>query len=177
MYINDPKWKRIRYVIGLIYILIIIGLLIGSILLIIYSSRCPPKPKLVWYQKEIIYEIDVPNFYDSNQDAIGDIQGFNSFSFSLIKFFFFRLGIQDKLDYFEKNSIKSILLRSSIFNRTIGTSIQSNNQYIKTDLLNIDPQIGNETQLDNLIKNFNRKGFFLIIFVNIICIFRYAYYY
>jgi hypothetical protein len=148
-YINNPKWKRIRWIIGLIYILLIISLLIGSILLIIYSSRCPPKPKLVWYQKDIIYEIDVTTFYDTNQNAIGDIK-----------------GIEQKLDYFEKNSIKSILIRSSIFNFTIETSIKLDGQTIKNkkvDLLTIDPLIGNETEFDNLIKIFNRKDMHIIL--------------
>jgi hypothetical protein len=57
----------------------------------------------------------------------------------------------------EKNSIKSILLRSSIFNVTIGTSIEQNK---KVDLLTIDPRIGNESQFNNFIKNFNRKSLF-----------------
>lgn len=115
----------------MIYILLILSLLIGSILLIIYSSRCPPKEKLNWYQKEIIYEIDVETFYDSNQDAIGDIQ-----------------GIQQKFDYLEKNLIKSILIRSTIF---------------ESNSLKLNPTIANETQFNNLIKIFNRKDMHIII--------------
>jgi hypothetical protein len=44
--------------------------------LVIFGKRCPPKAKLVWYEKDIIYEIDVTTFRDTNQDGIGDIKGF-----------------------------------------------------------------------------------------------------
>ncbi len=80
-YINNPKWKRIRWIIAIIYILILVLLLIGSIVLVISSKRCPPKVPLVWYEKDIIYEIDVTTFRDTDQDGIGDIKGFKNFIF------------------------------------------------------------------------------------------------
>jgi hypothetical protein len=64
----------------------------------------------------------------------------------------------------KKNSIQSIILRSSIFNVTSGTSIQLDGKTIQdkiVDLLTIDPRIGNENQFSNFIKNFNRKSFIL----------------
>lgn len=36
--------------------------------------------ELIWYEKEVIYEINLAKFYDSNQDGIGDLQG-NCFVF------------------------------------------------------------------------------------------------
>ncbi|CAF0978935.1 unnamed protein product [Adineta steineri] len=148
-YINDPKWKRIRLIIALLYILLLIALLIGSILLIIYTQRCPPKPVLEWYQKDIIYEIDVSTFRDSNGDGIGDIK-----------------GIQEKLPYFEKNNIKSILLQSSIFNVSGGTSIKLDGQIPhdkNIDLKVVDPNVGGDNDLQELAKILNRKDMRLII--------------
>ncbi|CAF2794545.1 unnamed protein product [Rotaria sp. Silwood2] len=148
-YINNPKWKRIRYLIAILYILLLVLLLIGSILLVVFSPRCPPKPKLAWYQKEIIYEIDVTTFRDSNQDGIGDIK-----------------GVQEKLSYLEKNNIKSLLLQSSIFNVTTGTSIQSSGRNVRTknvNLYSIDPSVGSDNDLKELSRTLYRKDMRLII--------------
>ncbi|CAF0940534.1 unnamed protein product [Rotaria sordida] len=148
-YISNPKWKRIRWLIAILYLLLLVLLLVGAILLVIFSPRCPPKPKLVWYQKEIIYELDVTTFRDSNQDGIGDIK-----------------GVQEKLNYLEKNDIKVILLQPSIFNVTAGTSIQLNGRTAlatNTDLYTIDPSVGNDNDLKDLLKTLNRKDMRLII--------------
>jgi hypothetical protein len=108
----------------------ILFLLIGSISLILFSVKCPRQVKLVWYEKEIIYEIDIEMFRDSNRDGRGDIK-----------------GVQEKVDYFEKNLIKTILFRSNLF---------SNKD--KIDLLTTNQQICNETHLQNFMKIINRKG-------------------
>lgn len=131
-YITNPKWKRIRWIVAIIYLLLIVSLLIGAILLIIYSERCPAKAKLVWYEKEIIYEVDLTTFRDSNGDGFGDIK-----------------GLQENLKYFEENHVKSILLRSTLFNGT-------------TDQLN--GNIAEEKDLQDFAKILNRKGFFFQTF-------------
>lgn len=148
-YISDPKWKRIRWAVAVLYIILLILLLVGSIFLVIYSQRCPPKPNQVWYEKDIIYEIDVTTFRDTNDDGIGDIK-----------------GVEEKLDYLEKNHIKSILLQSSIFNITNGRSIELNGkdfQNKKFDLLTIDSLVGNEKNLDDFIKILTRKDMHVVI--------------
>lgn len=117
--------------------------------MVIFSQRCPPKPKQQWYEKDIIYEIDVTTYRDTNNDGIGDIK-----------------GVEEKLKYLETNSIKSILLHSSIFNITSGKSYEiteKNYQNNKFDLLTIDPLVGTENDLDNLIKILNRKDMHVII--------------
>ncbi|CAF3405217.1 unnamed protein product [Rotaria socialis] len=148
-YIDNPKWKHVRLLIAILYILLLVLLLVGSILLIVFSPGCPPKPKLHWYQKEIIYEIDVMVFRDSNADGIGDIK-----------------GVQENLNYFEKNNIKSILFQSTIFNVTGGTSLHLDGQraYDKNiDLLQIDPLVGSDNDLQDLLKIFNRRDMHFII--------------
>jgi len=146
--------------------LIIVLLLVGSILLIIFSQRCPPKPKLVWYEKEIIYEIDVTTFRDSDGNGFGDIKGLTIFILKYLVDWIFSLGVGEKLNYFEKNNIKSLLLRSSIFNITSGTSLQldrRNFQDKKFDFLTIDPLVGSENDFQDLAKLLNRKDMHLIL--------------
>jgi hypothetical protein len=78
------------------------------------------------------------------------------------------LGIEQKLEYLEKNFIKSILIDSSIFNATSGTSIQLDGQTPKdknVDLLNIDPFVGTDQHLQDLTKILNKKGFTDIDFI------------
>jgi len=148
-YINDPKWKRIRWIVAILYLSVLVLLLIGSILLVIYSTRCPPKPNLNWYEKNVIYEVDLTRFKDSNGDGIGDLQ-----------------GLEEQFKYFESNKIKSILFSSSIFNSSNSQSIELNGNGLvnkRIDLLNIDPLIANSDQFNSFIKNSNRKDFNLII--------------
>jgi hypothetical protein len=143
-YINSPKWKRIRLIIALLYLLVIALLLAGSIYFIISSPRCPPKPKLEWYQRDIIYEIDVATFRDTNNDGIGDIR-----------------GLIEKLPYLKSISVKSILLDASIFNASISSSTRLDGQIVadkRVDLMNIDPRIGKNEDLQDLKKILTRQG-------------------
>ena len=70
-------------------------------------------------------------------------------------------GLVEKLSYLESNRMKSILLQSSIFNSTLGTSIQLDGTAPsdkKMDLLQIDPSVGSDNHLQNLTKLLNRKS-------------------
>lgn len=70
-------------------------------------------------------------------------------------------GLLEKIHYLEANRMKSILLQSTIFNSTLGTSIQldgTNPSDKKMDLLTIDPSVGTDNQLRNLTKALNRKS-------------------
>jgi len=123
----------------------------------VYPSYTSINRNIIWYRNEIIYEINVPMFRDSNQDGIGDLKGFcykenNNNRFLLISMI---TGILEKLDYFEKNNIQSILLQSSIFNVSDELFEISDRQYAKsktTDLVNLDPQIGTEDDFSDFMK-------------------------
>lgn len=141
-YINDPRWKRIRWAIALLYIASLALLLIGSILLIWKSPRCPPKTNLVWYEQEIIYELDLRSFRDSNADGIGDIQGF-----------------MKKLPYLERNGFKSVLFQSSIFH----TTSTNKANFSPSDLYTLDSSLGTDMDLENITKILHRKDMHLIM--------------
>lgn len=148
-YINSDKWKRIRKLIMIGYLLMIVVLLCGSVFLVLTSPRCPPKKELTWFEREIIYEVDVPVFRDSDADGVGDIR-----------------GLIEQLPYIEKNQIQSILLESSIFNVSIGISTKLDGTDPidkKFNLKRIDPKIGKEKDLDDLVKILLKKNMHLII--------------
>ena len=153
-YINDPRWKRIRWAIALLYVGILALLLIGSILLISTSPSCPPKTKLVWHEQEIIYELDVRSFRDANADGIGDMQGERSTRSLSLSDPLFRSGFMKELPYLEKNGFKSVLFQSSIFN----TASTNDARPSPPDLHTIDSSLGTNMDLENITKILHRKG-------------------
>lgn len=59
---------------------IVLTVAVVSISMLVYfylvlSVRNANETNLVWYQTEVIYEINVAKFRDSNEDGIGDLQG------------------------------------------------------------------------------------------------------
>ncbi|CAF0869942.1 unnamed protein product [Didymodactylos carnosus] len=127
-----------------------LGLLVAAILTVLFTKKCPPKPKLAWYEKEIVYEIYVPTFQDTNQDGIGDLK-----------------GIEKKLDYFEKLNVKSLLLKSSIFEPPVGgrssRSLSVDTPEKESDLMEINPKFGSNQDYQTLAKMLTRKDMHLIV--------------
>ena len=58
-YANDPFWVRLRWVLFILFWFIWIAMLVASIVIIIYAPKCPsPEPKQ-WWQKNVLYEVDL----------------------------------------------------------------------------------------------------------------------
>ena len=74
-YATDPQWVKIRWIIFGLFWISWLALLITAVLLIVFSPKCPYKPRLEWFQQETIYQIDVAKFLDTNGDGIGDLNG------------------------------------------------------------------------------------------------------
>ena len=107
-YAKDPQWVRIRWIILVLFWVIWIAMLVSAALLIAFQPKCPYKPRLEWYQKGAIYQIDVEKFKDSDGDGIGDVNGL----------------IQDKtIEYINGLGIKSISL-NNLVNPNKPTEIQ-----------------------------------------------------
>ncbi|CAF1652387.1 unnamed protein product [Adineta ricciae] len=134
-FINNPYWRKIRLLIGIFYVFFIILLLLGSIMLIIFSTKCSSKSPLKWYEKDLIYEVDLQMFSDSDADGQGDLNGFLS-----------------KFDYLQKYSLKTFLFRPTIF--------QQKNHL---DFLKLNSNILNQTFFDSFIKLIHRKDMNVIL--------------
>jgi hypothetical protein len=74
-YATDPKWVKIRWFIFAIFWILWLAMLVTAVLLIVFSPKCPYRPRLDWYQSEVFYQIDLAKFKDSNGDGIGDLKG------------------------------------------------------------------------------------------------------
>ena len=58
-------------------IIVLIGfLIIGLVMFLKFYPACASKPALDWWQKDIVYQIEVSNFKDSDGDGVGDINGY-----------------------------------------------------------------------------------------------------
>lgn len=74
-YSDDPKWVKIRWVIFILFWIIWFAMLAGAILIVVFEPSCPYRPKLNWWDKEIVYQIEIANFKDTDGDRIGDLKG------------------------------------------------------------------------------------------------------
>jgi hypothetical protein len=74
-YQRNPFWVRLRWVIVLLVLLILMCMLIFVVMVIVFHPSCPHRPKLDFHQTEILYQIEVATFKDSDGDGVGDLNG------------------------------------------------------------------------------------------------------
>ena len=77
-YSNDPTWVRVRWVLFALFWIVWLSLLAAAVAIVVMSPRCAVRPKHHWWQKEVVYQVDVAKFKDSNGDLTGDLQGITS---------------------------------------------------------------------------------------------------
>jgi len=122
-YQRDPYYVRLRWLLMILIILILIGLLSFVIISVMIIPKCPHRPELKFNQKEILYEIEVATFKDSNGDGIGDLN-----------------GISDKLNYLNND----LGVRALSLNRFLSkqTPIQIDTEYgVEADLVNLKKEM------------------------------------
>jgi maltose alpha-D-glucosyltransferase/alpha-amylase len=94
-----------------------------------------PEPEPDWFQRAIFYDLEVPSFYDSNGDGIGDLR-----------------GLTEKLDYFQWLSVDCLLL-SPLFPR-----LPRGPWLAATDLISVDPELGLVEDLQRLVEEVHQRG-------------------
>ena len=92
-------------------------------------------PNLQWWQKDVIYQIYVRSFCDSNGDGVGDLS-----------------GITLKLDYIKQLGINSIWLSP------INSSSGKDGGYDVTSFVDIDPIYGTFKDFDELVSQVHKRG-------------------
>lgn len=95
---------------------------------------------LLWWQKEIVYQIYPRSFQDSNADGVGDLQ-----------------GILSRLDYLQWLGIKAVWL-SPIY-----PSPMADFGYDISDYVGIHPLFGTMDDFDILLKEVHARGMHLIL--------------
>lgn len=82
--LGKKGWKKLRLTI-LVGFLMGLASLIAAVVIILLAPKCPYRPDLKWYDKNIVYEIMPESFQDSSfknkniypkkGDGVGDLKG------------------------------------------------------------------------------------------------------
>lgn len=139
-YANDPFWVRLRMSLFILFWVVWVAMLVGSVVIIFMAPRCPPAPQLDWWQKTVVYKTLVSSFKDSNGDGYGDLN-----------------GLIEKLDYLKENDVNTLQLNP------IYPTSSNQYEYEVTDFKAINPRLGTMEDFQNLIKAADERGNLIII--------------
>lgn len=96
-YGSDPLWVKVRWALFILFWLAWFGMLTIAILIVVLTPKCAYRPKQEWWDKEVVYQLDVAAFKDSDGDGKGDLN-----------------GLIEKLDYFETVGARVLCLRENL---------------------------------------------------------------
>ena len=76
-YADDPFWVRLRWILFILFWVGWIAMLVSAIVIIVLAPRCPTRPDLKWYHKDVAYNVYSKSFFDGDkpQDGYGDLEG------------------------------------------------------------------------------------------------------
>lgn len=101
-YSTDPSWVKLRWILFSLFWIIWLGLLGAAVGIVVLTPGCPYKPNMDWWQSEIVYQVDVAKFKDSNGDGVGDLK-----------------GLIEKIDYFKDLGVETLCLRSNVIDKEL----------------------------------------------------------
>jgi len=101
-YSADPTWVKLRWILFIIFWFIWFALLGSAVAVVVITPSCPERPKMNWWQREVVYQVDVAKFKDSNGDGLGDL-----------------VGLLNKVNYFKDLGIQSLCLKDNILNKDL----------------------------------------------------------
>ena len=131
-YGRDPVWIKIRWAIFVLFWLAWFGMLALAIGIVVFTPKCAFRPKQNWWDREVVYQLDVANFKDSDGNGVGDLN-----------------GLAQKLDYFDRLSVKVVSLADTLLD--------------PNDAAKVKADLGTEDDLKALKKAFDEKGTVLAI--------------
>ena len=139
-----PGFKIARIVLTILIFVIVIGLIAGSVVLIITSPSCPPQ--LTWWQTAVIYQVYPQSFQHTDTDenitaAYGDLK-----------------GIISRLDYLENT-----LGVTAVWINPIYASPMVDNGYDISDYYTIKPLYGTMQDFDTLLDELHSRNMKLIM--------------
>lgn len=139
-YASDPTWVKLRWGLFVLFWLAWVGMLVASVVIIIYAEKCPsPNPKS-WWQKKPVYEVYVKSFKDSDGDGVGDLK-----------------GVTSELDYLANLGVGSVWL-SPVYK-----SPMKDNGYDVSDYTAIDPTFGTLEDFKTLVAELHKRDMKVIM--------------
>lgn len=79
-YANDPFWVRTRMILFVLFWLGWFAMLVAAVLIIVVAPKCPERPTMMWYQTDVVYQINTKSFKDNDKQGAdgagtGDLGG------------------------------------------------------------------------------------------------------
>lgn len=146
-YADDPFWVRTRKILFILFWVGWLAMLVAAVLIIVFAPKCPERPNLKWYQKDVIYQVQPKSFLDTTTDkndagaGIGDLHGINA-----------------KISYFEDIGVNALWI-NSIYEA-------GKDSYEGQDVVDhkkVSEILGGMAAFDDLRKNTKKKGMKLIL--------------
>lgn len=139
-YATDPTWVMMRWALFILFWAAWLGMLVASVVIIIYAPKCPSPPPKEWWQKSPVYEVYVKSFKDSDGDGNGDLK-----------------GVQEKLDYLQNLGVGSVWL-SPVYK-----SPMKDTGYDVSDYKAIDPVFGTMEDFKDLVTDMHNRDMKVIM--------------
>ena len=157
-YANDPFWKKLRLILFILFWIVWVGMLIAAILIVVFSPKCAKKEKLEFWEQKTGYWVDPFAFVDTDSNGVGDFKGDYNNSPS---FYFLFLGIMAKLDYIQKDLGAGYIILDSVFKGQYSSTTKKIG-FVET-FREIDPMVGNQQSLLELIKVARKRGIEIVM--------------
>lgn len=111
-YANDPFWVRLRWALFVLFWLAWLAMLVGAIIIVVLAPKCPAPAPLEYWQKGVVYSVNVKSLQDSNGDGKGDLKGTSIQHQSIISLLHCYLspGLVERLDHFVHLGVNMIAL-------------------------------------------------------------------
>ncbi|KAG5448133.1 Neutral and basic amino acid transport protein rBAT [Clonorchis sinensis] len=141
---DEPKWRRFRIALLIVFGVVWLALVIAVILIVVLSTKCPPRPELAFWQSGVAYYVDLFAFKDSGGDGVGDIG-----------------GLLETIPY-----IKETVGAKFIILAPISLGYFTNNKSLLglvNDHTQIDPALGTVSDFRQLLKRLHKTGMQLVV--------------
>ncbi|XP_045167927.2 probable maltase [Mercenaria mercenaria] len=145
-YANDPFWVRTRMILFAAFWIGWIAMLAAAIVIIIVAPKCPERPSQTWYQTDVVYQINVKSYKDSQKEGV-DGAGVGDLG-----------GIASKIEYLQSIGVNAFWLNS--FYKS-GDNSYDNNDVV--DHKQVDESVGTMQVFDSLRKDTKKKGMRMIL--------------
>ncbi|VDK34381.1 unnamed protein product [Taenia asiatica] len=142
---EEPIWRRVRIAIIVLFWTVWVSFLVISILCVVFTPKCPPRPKQTFWQSKVGYWVNLLSFKDSNGDAIGDLQGLIS-----------------SIDYIQMVTNSGFVILTSLFPNYLVDSHRLSNVSFE----HIHPALGTMDDFDTLLRLFKKRGMQVVISLN-----------
>jgi len=81
---NQPKWRRARWILFVLFWVLWVGMLAAAVLIVINAPKCKPVPITKWYQDTVLYKVDPNKFAQDNKGMIDHMKYIRDMKTSLL---------------------------------------------------------------------------------------------